>query len=300
MEGLERVFLYANAHRIFSAMLFGVRKYFLLLTLLVATGFLPLAATQSTQQPNQAAPQTAAPATSVPHGPQNPAPAVAPSGPVIVLNPAHGGTDTGARGANNLFEKDIVLQFARMVRVELVRDGYRVVMTRDDDANPSYEDRAGMANGYRDSIFISIHVSSTGNTGTARAYYYRFSTSLVRPPSPVAPMSMQTPAPMGAPAPSALNLTPWADAQRPYVNASRHFADILQGELAQRFSGSPAASSGVAIRGLQSVSAPAIAVEISSISVTDLSSLLALGGPLATSIARAVQTFRPSISPETR
>jgi N-acetylmuramoyl-L-alanine amidase len=57
------------------------------------------------------------------------------TGPVIVLDPAHGGTDPGARGQNGPIEKDVVLQFARVTRVELVRQGYRVVLTRDDDSS---------------------------------------------------------------------------------------------------------------------------------------------------------------------
>src|SRR5579864_8491007 len=66
-----------------------------------------------------------------------PAPAASqqspPSGPLIVLDPAHGGTDTGARG-ETIVEKDAVLQMARLVRAELERQGYRVIMTRNDDS----------------------------------------------------------------------------------------------------------------------------------------------------------------------
>ena len=76
-----------------------------------------------------------------------------------------------------------MLQFARTMRVELLRQGFRAVMARDDDSNPSYDDRAGTANAFRDAIFISIHVSSTGVSGTARAYYYRFSNSVTVPPT---------------------------------------------------------------------------------------------------------------------
>jgi N-acetylmuramoyl-L-alanine amidase len=294
-------------------MLFAVRNYFLLVTLIVATGLFPLAARQANQQPNQAEPPSAVPSPQA-QSPQQaqqapaiapvPAPATAPTGPVIVLNPAHGGTDAGARGANGVAEKDVVLQFARTMRAELVHQGFRVVMARDDDSNPSYDDRAGTANAFRDAIFISIHVSSTGATGTARAYYYRFASSVIFSPSPAAPPSAMpmsaTGAPAQAPVLASSGFTPWAEAQKPYVDASHHLADILQGELAQRFSGSPSASAGVAIRGLQSVAAPAIAVEISSVSVADTSSLMAMGTPLAISVSHAIQAFRPPGSAETK
>jgi N-acetylmuramoyl-L-alanine amidase len=298
-------------------MLFAVRNYVLLVTLVVAIGLFPLAARQTNQQPSQVEPPPAAPASQAepPQQPQQapatapvPAPATAPpagpTGPVIVLNPAHGGTDAGARGANGIAEKDVVLQFARTMRVELLHQGFRAVMARDDDSNPSYDDRAGTANAFRDAIFISIHVSSTGVAGTARAYYYRFSSSVTFSPTSVAPATeMQmgaTGAPAQAPASAAPGFTPWAEAQKPYVDASHHLADILQGELAQRFSGSPSASAGIAIRGLQSVAAPAIAVEISSVAVSDTSSLMAMGTPLAISVSHAIQAFRPPGLAETK
>ncbi len=284
-------------------MLFAVRNHFLLIPLIVALGLLPIAAPQTSEQPNQAEPPSAVPspqaqppqqAQQAPSAPPAPTPALAqaaaPTGPVVVLNPGHGGTDAGARGANGVAEKDVVLQFARTMRVELLRQGYRAVMARDDDSNPSYDDRAGTANAFRDAIFISIHVSSTGAPGTARAYYYRFANSVTS--------AIDVPAQV--PTLTASGFTPWAEAQKPYVDASHHLTDILQGELAQRFPGSPSSSAGVAIRGLQSVAAPAIAVEISSVSVADTSSLMAMGTPLAISVSHAIQAFRPAGSTEAK
>lgn len=281
-------------------MLFAVRNYLLLLTLFAATGLFPVAGGQSDQQPNQTVEPPVAPAPSLP-AQQVPAPAPTPAvvqtGPVIVLNPAHGGTDTGARGANGITEKDVVLQFARTMRGEIMRQGFRVAMTRDDDSNPSYDDRAATANAFRDAIFISIHVSSTGTAGTARAYYYRFASSLAPLDASATPATDIAAAITPSAAPG---FTPWAEAQKPYVDASHHFADVLQSELAQRFSGSPSASEAVAIRGLQSVNAPAIAVELSSVSISEPSFLMSLGVPLATSVSRAILAFRPPGSAETK
>ena len=213
-----------------------------------------------------------------------------------MIDPAHGGTDTGARGQNGVIEKDIVLQFARVARGELARQGYRVVLTRDDDANPSYDDRAALANSYRDAIFVSLHISSTGTPGTAHAYYYQFWKSI-----PSASQSgsygddrSQAPVPLSVPPPTAL--LPWNEAQRAYGGASQRLADQLQGQLASLFSGSPQASAGVELRGLRSVAAPAVDIEVSSVSVTDAKSLTVLAGPLAASIAKGIQTFRAANS----
>jgi N-acetylmuramoyl-L-alanine amidase len=207
----------------------------------------------------------------------------------MVIDPAHGGTDAGARGENAV-EKDIVLQLARSVRVALERQGYRVVMTRNDDSNPSYDDRAAMANAYRDSIFITVHVSSTGSAGTVRAYYMQFAAPVSAPASAAA---------TGAPARPAA-LAAWTEAQRPFVPASHRLADFMQGEFVQAFSGSPTASAAVPVRALRSVTAPAVAIEVSSVSTETPDVLAASGEPVGSAIARAIAAFRQASIAGTR
>lgn len=230
----------------------------------------------------QAEPQTTPPQQQA-TPPQIAPPPPAPSGPVIVLDPAHGGTDTGARGENGLAEKDIVLQIARAVREQLTRDAYRVLLTRNDDSNPSYDDRAAMANAYRDAIFVSLHVSSTGAPGTVHAYYEQFAT----------PFAQAATSPgVKAAAPPSSGLTSWEDAQRPYVDASHRFADFIQADLAQSFPGSPIASITAPLRALRSVSAPAVAIEVSSVSGSTPEALDATAGPIAAAIAHGISALR--------
>ena len=283
----------ARAARTVSAMLCAVRNSFFsiasILTLTAALLVLPARTALSFQEGE---PLTAPPETTEPQQPQQqpaappsaaPAPTPVPSGPVIVLDPAHGGTDTGARGEGGLAEKDIVLQLARAVRDQLMRRGYRVLMTRSDDSNPSYDDRAAVANAHRDVIFVSLHIASTGTPGTARAYYDQLPSALpqqlgratVPGLKPMVPQSTNT-------------LIAWDEAQRPYLDVSHHLADLIQIQLAQTFSGSAVASSGVAIRTLRSVMGPAVAIEISSISGSTPGSLNGAGGPLSTAIANGI------------
>ena len=211
-----------------------------------------------------------------PPSPQEPAH----SGPTIVLDPAHGGTDTGARGENGVLEKDIVLAYARMAKSDLERQGYRVVMTRNDDSDPSYDDRAAVANAYRDAIFISFHVSSTGKIGTARVYSYQFASQ----PESDATGDARRPAPTG--------LIPWQEAQRPHVDVSRRFADLVQTQLAERFTASPSMSLQYAVRELRSVASPAVAIEISSVAAGDMNSLLAMGSQVSGAIVHSAVVFR--------
>src|SRR6202521_991018 len=200
--GLPRFFSAVPSHN--SAILFGVRRLLISVIILLAAGASaviardgrvsgPARQAQSQQQtsPPQdgsqtSVPQQAAPAQIVPPASTHP-------GPIVILDPAHGGSDTGARGPSGAMEKDIALLFARIVRVELERQGYRVLMTRNDDSNPSYDDRATVANSHRDALFISIHLASTGAVGTVRTYYYQFS-------SPAAGSSNVNPAETCSPA----------------------------------------------------------------------------------------------------
>jgi len=239
---------------------------------------------QSNQQPAPQTPQ-AVPAP-VPQAPLPPTQAPAPPGPVIVLNPAHGGTDTGARGPNAAMEKDLVLQMARGVKAELERQGLRVVMTRNDDSNPSYDDRAAMANGHSDAVFISLHIASTGTVGSVRTYYDQLSAPDISSKEDASAAAKFVP-------PAASMLKPWNDAQRAYLNSSHHLADLIQIMLAQKFSGSPLTPLGAAVRGLRSVAAPAVAVELSSVSAPDPNALAnSAVADIADAIARAVTALR--------
>ncbi len=197
-----------------------------------------------------------------------------------MLDPAHGGTDTGARGENGILEKDIVLAYARMAKSDLERQGYRVVMTRNDDSDPSYDDRAAVANAYRDAIFISFHVSSTGKIGTARVYSYEFASQ----PDAGQSLDAAHPTPGG--------LIPWQEAQRSHVDASRRFADLVQTQLAERFTASPSMSTPYAVRGLRSVASPAIAIEISSVAAGDANSLLGMGPQISGALVHSAAVFR--------
>jgi N-acetylmuramoyl-L-alanine amidase len=207
---------------------------------------------------------------------------------VIVLDPAHGGTDTGARGPDGVVEKDLVLVIVRAMRAELEQRGYRVIITRNDDSNPSYDDRAGIANAYPGAVFVSVHISSTGTARTVRAYYDRFGTPVARAPGSgglTGAAEQAVNRPLGG-------LTDWNEAQRPFLDTSRRLASLIQVQLTQFFPGSPIVSAGAAIRSLRSINEPAVAIEISSVSASSPDSLAAAATPLARAIAASVVAFR--------
>ena len=61
---------------------------------------------------------------------------------VVVLDPAHGGADSGARGSSGIAESEIVLSFARLMRISLEAQGLRVILTRQANDDPSFDDRS--------------------------------------------------------------------------------------------------------------------------------------------------------------
>ena len=82
--------------------------------------------------------------------------------PIIVLDPGHGGIDTGTKTADgDILEKTIVLEFATLLRDQLEKTGhYRVVMTRSDDTFIPLDDRVRMARIRQAALFVSIHADA--------------------------------------------------------------------------------------------------------------------------------------------
>jgi N-acetylmuramoyl-L-alanine amidase len=111
-----------------------------------------------------AAPPQAAPPPAVPQAQTTvPVPAPAPPVPVILIDPAHGGTEYGAvLGPDNL-EKDVTLAFARRLRQDLASRGVQVRLLRDSDALLSTDQRAVVANTSRPSLYLCIHATSQGS-----------------------------------------------------------------------------------------------------------------------------------------
>lgn len=231
-----------------------------------------LVSTHAQQQPAATTQQSAAPIQSPPYPTVAPPPAQRTGLNIVVLDPAHGGTDPGARGAQGIRESDLVLDLTFQVRRALEAQGFQVLQTRNGNENPSFDDRSTLANAQRGAVFVTLHISSTGLPGTVRVY---------------ALSDLPTRA-------SAGGILSWDFAQASYVTLSRKFGDAVQGQLAQRFKGSPSNVQTASVRQLRTTAAPAIAVEISSVSVQDRGDLERMMPGVADAIARGLAAFRPS------
>jgi N-acetylmuramoyl-L-alanine amidase len=213
--------------------------------------------------PNAASPQTSSSQTPiVPRTGLN----------VVVLDPAHGGTDPGARGSGGIRESDILLDFAALIKKALEAQGFQVLQTRQGNDNPSFDDRSAMANAQVGAVFVTLHIASTGLPGTVRVYV---NSDLPTNSDPN-------------------GLIPWDRAQMPFQGLSRKLGDSVQALLAQKFKGSPSTAQTAAVRQLRTTAAPSIAVEISSVVVEDRADLDRMGPGVADAIATGVAQFKPS------
>jgi N-acetylmuramoyl-L-alanine amidase len=88
---------------------------------------------------------------------------------VVVIDPGHGGQDTGARGRLGVEEKQVVLDIARRLRAHLTSAGMTVYMTREGDRFIDLEERARMARRWNADLFISIHANSAANPSASGA-----------------------------------------------------------------------------------------------------------------------------------
>jgi N-acetylmuramoyl-L-alanine amidase len=224
-------------------------------------------------------------------GPARHTPPIAPSGPptvpinrtVIVLDPAHGGVDSGSQITDKTVEKDVTLALAFRLRSLLTARGFSVVMTRDQDAPGvpnaagaalTLDDRAGIANHARASACLVLHATRSGSG----VHLYR----------------SELEASEGQPV-----TVPWLTAQAPWISQSRQ----LESQMAASFSRSGLAlvASNASVRPIDSLSCPALVVELApsgddvdSINDTDYQQRVAL------SIAGTLLLWQNQVQPPVR
>jgi N-acetylmuramoyl-L-alanine amidase len=109
----------------------------------------------------------------------------------VVLDPGHGGRDTGALGASGTREKDITLDIARLAAVRIEAAGFRVRLTRTGDQTLSLGARTSMAAECGADLFVSIHVNASSRKAASGLETFVL-------PAPGFPSTANTPLPTGA------------------------------------------------------------------------------------------------------
>jgi N-acetylmuramoyl-L-alanine amidase len=90
---------------------------------------------------------------------------------LVVLDPGHGGQDSGAM-CGTILEKDLTLDIAQRVDRLLQSQGLATLMTRVGDSYVSLQDRAAVTNRARDCIFVSIHFNESKKTASGVETYF--------------------------------------------------------------------------------------------------------------------------------
>ncbi len=228
----------------------------------------------ATQNPTQGATQSSHPATPSATQPATQSTTTAGvqaprSRPFVILDAAHGGSETGEVFSPTLMEKTVNLALARRLQRELEARGIPVVLTRIADNVLTWDQRAISANTCHASLYVALHSSGSGHG--ARVY-----TSMIAPAQ-----SGQT----------TRSFLPWERAQAPYLEKSAIAGSALAAEFS--YEGLPVRNSPAPLRPLNNITIAAVAVEVAPLGA----SADELGSPeyqqkIATALASAIAALR--------
>ncbi len=217
----------------------------------------------------------------------------------VVVDPGHGGDETGAIGPTGTMEKELTLAIARSLaerlRVEL---GLVVVLTRNDDVTLALDDRSALANQNKADLFLSVHLNSTygGRAHGAETYFLSLQASDARA-SELAALENLTGAPAAAPGSEEfdLQLLLWDLAQSRHLESSQRLATIIQGELNRELELPDRGVKQAPFRVLMGAAMPAVLVELGFLSNREEEKRLrdpAYRNQLVGTLVRAVARFK--------
>jgi len=150
----------------------------------------------------------------------------------IVIDPGHGGEDTGSKSAGGTLEKDITLQLARRLRGSIeARLGLRVLLTRDGDENVPIDRRTSLANNNKADLFISLHANASARPAVRGAQVYTLDLGGYQQQTAEAEARRKTVPTLGG-GTRVIDPMPWDLAQLPFAEQSALFGGLL----IQRFS----------------------------------------------------------------
>jgi N-acetylmuramoyl-L-alanine amidase len=203
---------------------------------------------------------------------------------VIVIDPGHGGMDTGAKTSLTA-EKDLTLNIARRLRTVLqMRLGATVLLTRDSDIALDNEARSAVANNNQANLMISLHAGYSPDTNNAGSSIFIMKEDFGEGSRPSATARDQM-------------FLPWYLGYRTHRQRSQTAANILREELTKQLAGwkFPVRTAGLAV--LSSATMPSVLLEIGNLNNTASAQALIDGGfqgRLVNALVDAVQRFSES------
>jgi N-acetylmuramoyl-L-alanine amidase len=208
-----------------------------------------------------------------------PAPAAAATGQAqalrtIVIDPGHGGLESGAKGRFGNLEKDITLAVSLKLKALIEKDmGYEVVLTRDRDVDVSIENRSAIANNHKAGLFISIHANGSVQRAAAGSETFFLSLNATdedtRRLAYLENNSSELQSHIDRSSDNDLMMILWDMAQNAYIKESSRLAELVQKELDAMLGTRDRGIKQAPFKVLTGVACPAILVETAFISNPD-------------------------------
>ena len=222
----------------------------------------------------------------------------------IVIDPGHGGTESGALGSSGTAEKDLTLILAKTLKRHLERRmAVRVVLTRETDEDLPLQSRPAIANQNKADLFISLHLNSSYGTSAHGA-----ETFILNPEASdaqaadTAAIENQATSEEGAAAGADplydLQLILWDMSQSHHLSESLRFATLIQEELNEALSLRDRGVKQAPFKVLMGAAMPAVLVELGFISNPREEAKLqdpAYRAQLVDSLVRAVSRYKAKV-----
>lgn len=222
----------------------------------------------------------------------------------IVIDPGHGGEDTGARGARGTVEKTVALAVARRLKAALEgRLGVRVLLTRDGDQTIAIDQRAAVANNNKADLFVSLHASASVRPAISGAEVFYLSLAEYGDEARRVARGAAEALPVLGGGSRDIEVIPWEMAQARHIDQSAAFAHAVEAALRDRVAMSPRAVQPAPLRVLGGANMPAILLELGVLTNPQQEQQLAgddYQNLVVQGLIDAIVRFRASTAGETR
>ena len=217
---------------------------------------------------------------------------------VVVLDPGHGGAETGAQGRTGTQEKEVTLDVAKRLKALVERPGVTVLLTRNEDGVVALDDRTALANQNHADLFLSIHVNSAPRHDArgAETYFlsYKSKDEDIRTLAAMENNASGVDREKMGQVPQGLDLVLWDLAQAHDLEESSRLAETIQKQLNDALGVRNRGVKQAPFRVLMGATMPAVLVEVGFISNPAEETSLKSGeyrDKIAQALARAVGAF---------
>jgi N-acetylmuramoyl-L-alanine amidase len=222
-----------------------------------------------------------------------------PSIRTIVIDPGHGGDDTGVKGPGGALEKDVTLGVARRLKAAIEgRLGMRVLLTHEGGTRVDADGRAAIANNNKADLFISLHANGSPRETVRGAIIYTLSLDRVGEDARRQSQADRTVLPVFGGGSREVALVEWELAQAAHVDGSNAFAGIVDQRLRTTAGLPTVALQRAPLRSLAGTNMPAVLIEMGYLTNAEEEKLLASGefqNGIALALTEAVAAFRDHV-----